>query len=99
MAGTFKFPDFLTTEEREALNKLREKLGGKMVYIPYPEKNHYHQVLEMRNHRIHRMFKKYKMLGLSTREIYAEIFLRLSCAKGLSMNRIRAIVHGYYKKK
>ncbi len=97
MAGTFKFPDFLTEEERQAFNKLRERLGGKMVYIPYPEKNHYHQVLERRNHRIRRMFRKYKSLGLSNQEIYAEISLRLSCAKGLSMNRIRAIVHGYKK--
>src|SRR5438552_14221508 len=84
MAGTFKFPDFLTEEERKAFNKLREKLGGKTVYIPYPEEDHYHQYLERRNHRIRKMFQKYKAMGLRNNETYAEISLRLTCAKGLS---------------
>jgi len=99
MAGTFKFPDFLSEEERQAFNQLREKLGGKTVYIRYPAKDHYHQVLIRRNQRICRMYRKYKELGISNQEIFAEISIRLTCAKGLSMNRIRAIVHGYGRKK
>ena len=95
MAGKFKFQDFLTPQEREALNLLREKLGGKTVYIPYPEEDHYHDFLQRRNQKIRTMYRRYKKLGLSNSVVYAEISIRLSCAKHLSMNRIRAILRGY----
>ena len=99
MAGKFKFMDFLSKEEQEAVNRLRETLGGKTIYIPYPDKDPYHEYLEKRNQRICRMFEKYKMLGLPEEVIYAEISIRLSCAYKLSMNRIRAIIKGYGRKK
>ena len=99
MAGTFKFQEFLSEEEREAFNRLREKLGGKTVYIPYPERDHFHEYLQRRNEKMRRMYWKYKELGLPNILIYAEIAIRLTCAKGLSVSRIRAIVHEYGKEK
>ena len=98
MAGSFKFKEFLSQEEQDAFDKLREKLGGKVVYSPYPKEDQYKKFLVRRNQNIQRMFAKLKYLGLENREIYAEITLRLSCAKGLSVSRIRAIVHGYRSK-
>jgi hypothetical protein len=97
--GMFKFIDFLTPEEQEALNKLREKLGGKTIYIRYPERNPYREYLEKRNARIRKMFVRLKKLGLSNNTIYAEISIRLTCAKGLSESQIRKIVHGYIRKR
>ena len=95
----FKFIDFLSPQEREALNLLREKLGGKTIYIRYPEYNPYREYLEKRNNRIRKMFFRLKKLGLSNNAIYAEISIRLSCAKGLSQSHIRKIVKGYLKKR
>jgi Mor family transcriptional regulator len=95
----FKFYDFLTPEEQEALNKLREKLGGRNIYIRYPEPNQYRLYLNKRNARIRKMFVRLKKLGLSESVIYAEISIRLSCAKGLSESHIRKIVKGYLEKR
>lgn len=94
----FKLIELLTPEEIEGLNKLREKLGGKTVYIPYPENNPYRAYLEKRNQRIRKMFYRFKKLGLSNNVIYAEISIRLSCAKGLSQSHIRKIVKNYLAK-
>jgi hypothetical protein len=91
----FKLWELLTEDEKEALNKLRQKLGGKVIYVPYPEHNEY---IEHRNQRIKKMFMRLKKLGLSERVIYAEISIRLSCAKGLSQSHIRKIVKNYLAK-
>ncbi|MFB3895412.1 MAG: hypothetical protein ACE14V_03815 [bacterium] len=95
----FKLWDYLSDEEKAALNQLRQKLGGKVVYIPYPEHNDFHEYIEHRNQRIKKMFARLKKLGLSERVIYAEISIRLSCAKGLSQSHIRKIVKGYTRGK
>jgi hypothetical protein len=94
----FKLWDLLTEEEKQALNKLRQKLGGKVIYVPYPEHNDYRECLDHRNARIRKMFMRLKKLGLSEHVIYAEISIRLSCAKGLSQSHIRKIVKGYLGK-
>ena len=99
MAGKFKFLEFLSKEEQEVFNRLREKLGGKTVYIPYPKRDPYRQYLEKRNKKIRRMFERYKKLGLLEEVIFAEISNRLSCVNKLSMSRIRAIVKRYGRKK
>lgn len=95
----FKFWDLLSEEEKEALNKLRQKLGGKVIYVPYPEHNDFHAYIEHRNQRIKKMFIRLKKLGLSEHIIYAEISIRLSCAKGLSHSHIRKIIKGYLNRK
>jgi hypothetical protein len=95
----FKLWDLLTEEEKQALNQLRQKLGGKVIYVPYPEHNDFHAYIEHRNQRIKKMFMRLKKLGLSEHVIYAEISIRLSCAKGLSQSHIRKIVKGYIRSK
>ena len=99
VTGNFKFIDLLSDRERVAFNQLRNKLGGKTVYIPYPTETRFQHYLRKRNRKIQKMFRRYKKLGLNNSQVYAEISIRLTCAKGLSMNHIRNIVHRYHSRK
>ncbi len=95
MQGKFNFLEFLSPAEREAFELLREKLGGKTVYIPYPEEDPYKEALKNRNRAIKRMYYRLKKLGYSDRITFTEISIRLGCARNLSYSSIRAIVKGY----
>ena len=99
MSKTFRFMDFLTPEEQELFKQFREKLGGKILYIPYPDADYYFDFLAKRNRKIKKMYARLKKLGLSDRVIYAEISIRLSCAHNLSQSRLRAIIKGYVYKR
>ncbi len=99
MRGTFNFLDFLSNQERDAFNLLREKLGGKTIYIPYPEDDPYQKTLKKRNQAIRRMYRRLKKLGYSDRIAFTEITIRLASARNLSYSSIRAIVKGYQNKK
>lgn len=95
--NTFKFKDFLSSEELAAMELLREKLGGRRIYIRYPEDFREKQYHNKRNRRMVRMYQVCKQVGMSDRQAFAEVSIRVPGAYCLSMSRIRHIVKGHHQ--